>query len=109
LDAHDNVVERLQQTAQFIDAVPQGTVLQQGQHLLVLDDAGVSDRTQSRCSKRVNAGAFIRRESRHKSQGEKGFMARGPAIMFNYTPYLIIVFIHLNIMSQIEHTVEKIR
>jgi hypothetical protein len=41
------------------------------------------------------------------SQGEKGLMARGPAIMFNYTPYLIIVFIHLNIMSQIEHTVEK--
>jgi hypothetical protein len=40
-------------------------------------------------------------------QGEKGLMARGPAIMLNYTPYLIIVFIHLKIISQCEHNVEK--
>jgi hypothetical protein len=37
------------------------------------------------------------------AQGERGLMARGPAIMFNFTPYLIVMFIHLNIMSQCEH------
>jgi hypothetical protein len=40
-------------------------------------------------------------------QEEKGLMARGPATMLNYTPYLIIVFIHLNLVSQFEHNVEK--
>jgi hypothetical protein len=41
------------------------------------------------------------------AQGEKGLMAKGPAIMLNFTPYLNIVVIHLNIMSGFEYTVAK--
>jgi hypothetical protein len=36
------------------------------------------------------------------AQGEKGLMAKGPAIMLHFTPYLNIVVIHLNIMSGFE-------
>jgi hypothetical protein len=42
-----------------------------------------------------------------ETQGEKGLMAKGPAIMLNVTPYLSIVVIHLDIMSGFEYDVAK--
>jgi hypothetical protein len=41
------------------------------------------------------------------SQGEKGLMAKGPAIMLNFTPYFNIVVMHLNILSDFEYNVAK--
>jgi hypothetical protein len=41
------------------------------------------------------------------TQGEKGLMAEGSAIMLNFTPYLKIVVIHLDIVSEIECSVAK--
>jgi hypothetical protein len=39
--------------------------------------------------------------------GEKGLMAKGPAMMLNFTTYLNTVVIHLNIMSGFEYNVAK--
>jgi hypothetical protein len=51
----------------------------------------------------TNTEGVQQKEALKASQGEKGLMAKGPAIMLTVTPYLSIVVIHLDIMSGFEY------